>query len=248
MYTVRGASGGPHTREGFIHTLMEALKDFAGLFLHLDDQLQSMVRQYGTWIYAILFGIIFAETGLVITPFLPGDSLLFMAGVISRSGDLNVGFLFVLLLAAAILGDAVNYHIGQYLGPHLFRGGKGSKLLKKEHLDRTHAFFEKHGSKTIILARFVPIVRTFAPFVAGMGSMRYGRFLLYNVVGGALWVGICVGAGWVFANQPIVKERFELVIFAIIFLSVLPALIEFVLHRSSARRATAPLANHKAAD
>ena len=214
---------------------MESILD---LFLHLDDHLVRVVDQYGTWTYAILFAIIFAETGLVVTPFLPGDSLLFAAGALSATGSLHVGLLLILLFIAAVLGDTLNYHIGYFFGPRLFREGKSSsRFLKREHLDRTHAFFEKHGGKTIIIARFVPIVRTFAPFVAGMGAMTYGKFLLYNVVGGALWVGICVGAGYLFGGMTFVKERFELVILAIIFVSIVPAIVEFVNHRLTAKRA-----------
>jgi membrane-associated protein len=215
---------------------MEPIKAVLDLFLHLDDHLRDVTHTYGLWTYLLLFAIIFAETGFVVTPFLPGDSLLFAAGAISAipGSGLNVGLLLVLLFVAAVLGDSVNYGIGQLLGTRLPAGGR-SRLLKKEHLDRTHAFFEKHGGKTIILARFVPIVRTFAPFVAGMGSMRYGQFLLYNVVGGALWVGICVGAGYLFGNIAAVREHFELVIFAIILLSLLPIVIETVLHRRRGR-------------
>ena len=209
-----------------------SLKGILDLFLHLDDHLVQIIQQYGAWTYGILFGIIFAETGLVITPFLPGDSLLFAAGIFAHPdrGSLNVGTLFVVLIVAAILGDTVNYHIGKMFGHRLFRNEK-SKLFKRSHLDRTHAFFEKHGGKTIILARFVPIVRTFAPFVAGMGSMTYGKFLLYNVVGALLWVTICVGAGYFFGGIPIVRDRFELVILAIVFLSLLPMMIELITHK-----------------
>lgn len=215
---------------------MDLLKKILDLFLHLDEHLRDVTHTYGLWTYLLLFAIIFAETGFVVTPFLPGDSLLFAAGAISAlpGSGLHVGLLLLLLFVAAVLGDSVNYGIGQILGTRLASGG-GSRLLKKQHLDRTHAFFEKHGGKTIILARFVPIVRTFAPFVAGMGSMRYGQFLLYNVVGGALWVGICVGAGYLFGNIPAVREHFELVVFAIILLSLLPILIETVLHRRRGR-------------
>ena len=215
---------------------MEPLKAVLDLFLNLDEHLRDVTQTYGFWTYFLLFGIIFAETGFVVTPFLPGDSLLFAAGAISAlpGSGLHVGLLMALLFVAAVIGDTVNYWIGQYLGTRLLAGGR-SRLLKKEHLDRTHAFFEKHGGKTIILARFVPIVRTFAPFVAGMGSMSYGKFLLYNVVGGALWVGICVGAGYLFGNIPAVKEHFELVVFAIILLSILPILIETIQHRRRGR-------------
>nr|CAA9238974.1 DedA protein [uncultured Armatimonadetes bacterium] len=203
--------------------------------LHVDDKLVELVARYGVWTYGILFAIIFAETGFVVTPFLPGDSLLFAAGVLSNKGSLNVVVLCVVLFVAAVLGDTVNYMIGQYFGARLTNNPK-SRLIKREHLERTHAFFEKHGGKTIILARFVPIVRTFAPFVAGMGSMRYGQFVLFNVVGALLWVGLCVPAGYLFANQPFVRDRFELVVLAIVGLSVLPMVVEFILHKRNAAR------------
>jgi membrane-associated protein len=179
---------------------------------------------------------------LVITPFLPGDSLLFMAGALAALGQLSVWLLLALLFVAAVLGDTVNYAVGQFLGPRLFRGGRSSRFLNKEHLDRTHAFFEKHGAKTIIIARFVPIVRTFAPFVAGMGSMSYGRFVLYNIVGAAIWVGVCVTAGYFFGNLPFVRRNFSLVVLAIIAVSLVPAVVEFVNHRLAARRSAAAAA------
>ena len=213
---------------------MDSLHSFVNLFLHLDDNLRSVMSQYGPWTYALLFGIIFAETGLVVTPFLPGDSLLFAAGIFAhpQRGALNVGVLFGLLSLAAILGDTVNYHIGKAFGHRLFTNER-SRLFKRSHLDKTHAFFEKHGGKTIILARFVPIVRTFAPFVAGMGSMSYGRFFLYNVTGALLWVGICVGAGYFFGGIEAVRKHFELVVLAIILLSVVPVVFEVISHRRS---------------
>lgn len=218
---------------------MEPIKAVLDLFLHLDKHLANVTQTYGAWTYGILFLIIFAETGFVVTPFLPGDSLLFAAGAISAipGSGLNIGLLLVLLFVAAVLGDTVNYWIGKSLGARPLAGGR-SRLLKKDHLDRTHAFFEKHGGKTIILARFVPIVRTFAPFVAGMGSMRYGQFLLYNIVGGAIWVGLCAGAGHLFGNIPVVRKNFEFVVLAIVLLSVLPLLIELLQHRAAARRET----------
>jgi membrane-associated protein len=215
------------------------LESVLDLFLHLDKHLEGVTRAYGGWTYALLFGIIFAETGLVITPFLPGDSLLFMAGALAALGQLSVWLLLALLFVAAVLGDTVNYAVGQFLGPRLFHGGRSSRFLKKEHLDRTHAFFEKHGAKTIIIARFVPIVRTFAPFVAGMGSMSYGRFVLYNIVGAAIWVGVCVTAGYFFGNLPFVRRNFSLVVLAIIAVSLVPAVVEFVNHRLATRRAAA---------
>lgn len=214
---------------------MELLKTFVDFILHLDRHLAELTAQYGTTTYAILFAIVFAETGLVVTPFLPGDSLLFAAGALAaqESGGLNVHLLFVLLTVAAILGDSVNYSIGKRLGRRAFSG----RFLKQEHLDRTHAFYEKHGAKTIVLARFVPIVRTFAPFVAGVGSMTYSRFIAYNVFGGVLWCGLLIYAGYFFAETKLVKENFSLVIFAIIGLSILPMVIEIWRAKRAARRA-----------
>ncbi len=207
---------------------MEWIHSAIDFFLHLDKHLDEIVRNYGTWTYAILFAIVFAETGLVVTPFLPGDSLLFTAGAISALGSMRIEVVALVLTIAAILGDTVNYWIGQFLGHRLLAWGK---LIKKEHIDRTHAFFEKYGGKTIIIARFVPIIRTFAPFVAGIGSMNYAKFLAYNVIGGILWVAICVGAGYLFGNHPFVKKNFSLVVLAIIFISILPAVIEYIRHR-----------------
>lgn len=207
---------------------MEWIHSAIDFFLHLDKHLDEIVRNYGTWTYAILFAIVFAETGLVVTPFLPGDSLLFTAGAISALGSMRIEVVALVLTIAAILGDTVNYWIGQFLGHRLLAWGK---LIKKEHIDRTHAFFEKYGGKTIIIARFVPIIRTFAPFVAGIGSMNYAKFLAYNVIGGILWVAICVGAGYLFGNHPFVKQNFSLVVLAIIFISILPAVIEYIRHR-----------------
>ncbi len=201
---------------------MEQIKFLLDLFLHLDEYMANIIRQYGTWTYAILFIVIFMETGFVITPFLPGDSLLFAAGTFAALGDLNVWLLIGLLMVAAIAGDTVNYWIGHYLGDRAYN----IKWIKKEYLDRTHAFFEKHGGKTIFLARFVPIVRTFAPFVAGMGRMSYGYFFSYNVFGGIVWVVSFTLLCFFFGNLEFVKKNFELVIFAIIFISVLPAVWE----------------------
>jgi len=211
--------------------MLELLQKFFDLLLHLDRHLAELIQEYGLWTYVVLFGIVFAETGLVITPFLPGDSLLFAAGTFAGSGSLDFWILFLVLSAAAIAGDTVNYWVGQYLGDHLLRKHTG-RFIKKEHLDRTHAFFERYGGKTIIIARFVPIVRTFAPFVAGIGTMTYARFLMYNVVGGLLWVGLCLGAGYLFGGMKVVKENFSLVILAIIVISLIPAVIEFLRHRS----------------
>ena len=202
--------------------------------LHLDSSLAEFVQNYGTLTYVALFLIIFAETGLVVTPFLPGDSLLFAAGTIAARGSLNPGGLFIFLSAAAILGDTVNYAVGKYLG------GKLIRFIKKDHLDRTHAFFEKYGGKTIILARFVPIVRTLAPFVAGIGTMTYTKFIIYNVVGGVAWVAICVFAGIAFGNLEIVKNHFTLVILAIVAISLLPAVIEYIRARRRSVRERSP--------
>lgn len=212
---------------------MDFLTYFVDLFLHLDVHLTQAVQQYGTWTYALLFVIIFCETGLVVTPILPGDSLLFAAGSLAALGALDPMLLIVLLSAAAILGDQVNYHAGHYFGARIFK--PDARVLKTEHLERTHRFYEKYGSKTIVIARFVPIVRTFAPFVAGMGSMSYRRFVSYNVAGGVLWVVVCVMSGYLFGNIPIVQDNFTLVILAIIFVSLLPAIIGMV----SARRESA---------
>lgn len=204
---------------------MEFILQLIDIFIHLDKYLGEIIRTYGVWTYAILFLIIFMETGLVVTPFLPGDSLLFAAGAFAALGDLNVGLMFFLLAAAAILGDTVNYWIGHYIGPRAFSGE--IRFLKKEYLDRTHAFYEKHGGITIILARFVPIVRTFAPFVAGVGAMTYGKFISYNVIGGIAWVAIFTFMGYFFGNLPFVQDNFSLVVIAIILISVLPAFVEF---------------------
>jgi membrane-associated protein len=208
---------------------MEWVKQFVDLFLHLDTHLSQVIAQYGTWTYLILFLIVFCETGLVITPFLPGDSLLFAAGTFAALGDLDVRLMILLLVVAAIVGDTVNYWVGAAIGPRAFQGNH--RFLKKEHLDRTHAFYEKHGGKTIILARFVPIIRTFAPFVAGVGAMSYGRFLTYNVVGAVLWVGLLVLAGFFFGNIPVVRENFTIVILAIVAISVMPIAVEAVRER-----------------
>jgi len=205
---------------------MDFLTSIIDFILHIDKHLNEIIQTYGTWTYLLLFMVIFVETGLVIMPFLPGDSLLFAAGAFAAQGSLNVVVLFVLLSFAAILGDTVNYWIGHYIGPKAFSGNV--RFLKKEHLDRTHAFYEKHGGKTIILARFIPIIRTFAPFVAGIGEMTYSHFIFYNVVGALLWCGIFIFGGYLFGNLPIVQENFGLVVIGIIIVSVLPVVIEFV--------------------
>ncbi len=203
---------------------MELLKKFIDLFLHLDKHLNEIISTYGTGTYIILFIILFCETGLVITPFLPGDSLLFAAGAFSALGSLDVVTLLVLLIIAAIVGDAINYKIGKTLGPKVLSGNY--RFLKKEYLDRTQKFYEKYGGKTIIFARFVPIVRTFAPFLAGVGKMSYARFASFNIIGGILWVCCFVLAGYFFGNMEIVKKNFTLVIMAIIVISVMPAVFE----------------------
>ena len=203
--------------------------------LHIDQHLVALSAEYGVWIYAILFLIIFCETGLVVTPFLPGDSLLFAAGGIAALGEMNIHLMVALLLVAAILGDAVNFAIGKYFGARLF-ANPDSKIFRRAYLDKTHAFYEKHGGKTIIIARFVPIVRTFAPFVAGMGNMHYGRFIRYNIIGAILWVVLFSYAGYFFANIPLVKNNLALVLAAIIVISVLPGVIEVVRARRAAKR------------
>lgn len=203
---------------------MEIIAWFADLLLHLDDHLAEIIGQYGTWTYLILFLIVFAETGLVVTPFLPGDSLLFAAGTFAGMGALDPWLLFLLLSVAGIAGDTVNYWVGRWVGPRAFSGNV--RWLRQDYLDRTEKFYEKHGGKTIVLARFIPIVRTFAPFVAGVGQMHYGRFLAYNVGGGILWVGLFVLAGYLFGNIPIVRDNFTAVIMAIIVISVLPVVVE----------------------
>lgn len=203
---------------------MEFILQLVDIFIHLDEYLGEVIRNYGVWTYAFLFLIIFMETGLVVTPFLPGDSLIFAAGAFAALGDLNIWFMFFLLSTAAILGDTVNYWIGHYIGPRAFSGEV--PFLKKEYLDRTHAFYEKHGGKTIILARFVPIIRTFAPFVAGIGAMSYGKFISYNFIGGIAWVAIFTFLGYFFGNLPVVQNNFSLVVIAIILISVMPAVYE----------------------
>jgi len=209
---------------------MEHLAQLVDLFLHLDIYLQSFVQQYGALVYIVLFVVIFCETGLVVTPILPGDSLLFAAGSIAAIGELNVHLLALLLMIAAILGDNVNYAIGKYVGVKVFNKEK-SLLFNKKYLLKAHAFYEKYGGKTIIIARFVPIIRTFAPFVAGIATMSYSRFFAYNVIGAVLWVGLFVYGAYFFGNIPVVKENFTLVIIAIIILSIMPPVIEFVRHK-----------------
>jgi membrane-associated protein len=221
-----------------VHWLAGSFHWLLDFFLHLDRHLAEAIGAYGTWTYALLFTIIFLETGLVVTPFLPGDSLLFAAGSFAALGALDVGLLFALLSFAAVLGDNVNYAIGRYLGPKVFHYER-SRFFNPDHLRKTHQFYEKYGVKTIIIARFVPIVRTFSPFVAGIGAMSYPRFLAYDVVGGILWVSVCLFAGYFFGNLPFVKKNFSLVIVAIVLVSVMPAVVEYVRHRVQARRAAA---------
>lgn len=207
---------------------------FFGLFqffIHLDDKLNFFILNYGDWTYGLLFFIIFLETGLVVTPILPGDSLLFAAGSFSSLGALSVWKLFSLLSLAAILGDTVNYSIGHFLGQKLIESN--SRLVKKNYLERAQKFYEKYGGKTIILARFVPVVRTFAPFLGGVGRMNYGRFLFYNIIGGVGWVAIFVFGGRFFGNLPAVKSNFSLVIFAIVFLSLLPIILDYLKNRKN---------------
>ncbi len=205
------------------------IKYLIDLFLHLDVHLNELILQYGAVTYIILFLVVFAETGLVVTPFLPGDSLLFAAGTFAALGSFDVVLLFILLTVAAILGDTVNYWVGHYIGPKIFQ--KESRFIKKEYLERTHNFYEKHGGKTIIIARFIPIIRTFAPFVAGVGAMTYSKFILYNITGGIIWVAMFVFGGYYFGNIPIVKNNFSIVIIVIILISVLPGIIEYLRHK-----------------
>jgi membrane-associated protein len=210
---------------------MEILQTLIDIFLHIDSYLDEIIRTYGVWTYALLFLIIFMETGLVVTPFLPGDSLLFAAGTFAAIGSLNVWLLWFLLFVAAVIGDSVNYWVGSKVGPRAFEGNV--RFLKKEYLDQTQEFYDKHGGKTIILARFVPIVRTFAPFVAGVGTMNYRHFITYNVLGAFLWTAIFIGLGYFFGNIPFVQKNFEYVVIAIIFISIVPMVIEYVRGRAN---------------
>ena len=214
---------------------MDIFKTLLDLFLHLDEHLAAIISQYGAWTYGLLFVVIFVETGLVVMPILPGDSLLFAAGTFAALGSLNIWFLVILLMVAAILGDTVNYWIGHYLGDRAYN----IKWIKKEYLDRTHAFFEKYGGKTIFLARFMPIIRTFAPFVAGIGRMSYGYFITYNLAGGIVWVGLFTFAGYFFGNIPFVRNNFEYVILAIILISVVPIFTGWLRARRESRPAKA---------
>lgn len=211
---------------------MELLTAFIDLVLHLDTHLMALVQDYGVWVYAILFAIIFAETGLVFAPFLPGDSLLFVAGALCGLDALQLQWLMPMLMLAAFSGDNTNYWVGRLVGMQLFHRVKG-RFLKREHLDKTHAFYEKHGGKTIIFARFMPIIRTFAPFVAGIGLMRYRLFVLYSALGSIAWIGSLTLAGYFFGNIPVVKNNLTLIILGVILLSFLPALVEFIRQRKS---------------
>lgn len=213
---------------------MDLIKYLIDFILHLDRHLVELVTQYGVWTYGILFLIVFCETGLVVTPFLPGDSLLFAVGALAAKEALDVYWVSLLLMVAAILGDTVNYWIGYKIGPKVFTS-ESSPWLNRKHLERTHHFYEKYGGKTIIIARFMPIIRTFAPFVAGIGQMTYAKFLIYNVVGGILWIFLFVAAGYWFGNIPVVKRNFTLVIFAIIVISILPGVFEFWRARRNAK-------------
>jgi membrane-associated protein len=213
---------------------MEFFYYIIDFIINIDKHLSELISAYGTLTYFILFAIIFAETGLVITPFLPGDSLLFAAGTFAALGSIDVYILFVLLCIAAIVGDTVNYWVGHYIGPRVFKENR--RFIKKEYLERTHAFYEKHGGKTIIIARFIPIIRTFAPFVAGVGAMTYSKFILYNVSGGILWIGSFLFLGYFFGNIPFVRSNFSLVILAIIILSVLPGVFEYFRHKKSNKK------------
>ncbi|MGW8224329.1 MAG: DedA family protein [Anaerolineales bacterium] len=213
---------------------MQIISEFIDFLLHLDVHLNTIIQNFGIWTYLILFLIIFMETGFVITPFLPGDSLLFAAGSFAGLGSLNIFALFITLSLAAIIGDTVNYWIGHFIGPRAFSGN--IRFLKKEYLDRTHEFYERHGGKTIILARFIPIIRTFAPFVAGIGAMDYPRFFLFNVIGALLWVSLFTFGGYFFGNLQFVQDNFTIVIIAIILISVLPGVFEFLRDKYNSRK------------
>ena len=202
---------------------------FFDFLLHFDKHLLEFVHDYGPWVYAILFAIVFAETGFVVTPFLPGDSLLFAAGALCATGELSIAAMLGLLVFAAFAGNAVNYAVGRYIGPRVFQSSH--RLLNKDYLDRAHAFFEQYGGKAIVLGRFIPIVRTFVPFVAGAAQMTTASFVAYNAVGAVAWVSLCLGAGWFFGNIPIVKNNFSLVTIGIVFVSILPMLFELIAHR-----------------
>ncbi len=221
--------------------IIDSIVNLFKTLLHIDKVLKDIISTYHTWTYLIMFFVIFMETGFVVTPFLPGDSLIFAAGAFAGLGSLNVGVLFIVLALAAIAGDTANYWIGHFVGPRAFSGNV--RFLKKEYIDRTHAFFEKHGGKTIIIARFIPIIRTFAPFVAGVGAMTYPKFIAYNVIGGLAWVALFTFMGYFFGNLQVVQDNFTFVILAIIFISVLPAIIEIIRSRQEARKQPQPPAS-----
>ncbi|MDC9582964.1 DedA family protein [Xenorhabdus sp. PR6a] len=224
----------------FLTHFVDFAKFIVDFILHIDAHLAELVAHYGDWVYGILFLIIFCETGLVVTPFLPGDSLLFVAGALSAldSNDLNVHIMAALMITAAIIGDAINYTIGRILGEKLFTN-PNSKIFRRSYLDKTHGFYEKHGGKAIILARFVPIIRTFAPFVAGMGKMSYRHFAAYNVIGAFIWVLLFTYAGYLFGDMPVIQQNLKLLIVAIIFISILPGIIEIWRHRRAASKKAA---------
>lgn len=205
---------------------MEFLTQFIDFFLHLDTHLDYIIKSFGIWSYLILFLIIFVETGVVVFPFLPGDSLIFACATLAALGSFNPILLFVIMLSASILGDNSNYHIGKFMGPKIFKKDT-RRFLNKEHLEKTHKFYEKHGGKAVIFAKFMPIIRTFSPFVSGIGKMNYGKFLLFDITGSLLWVGLFIFLGYFFGNFPVVKNNFELVIFGIIGVSLLPAILSY---------------------
>lgn len=211
-------------------TALDWIGSLIDFIIHIDVHLGEIIKDFGIWTYLILFLIIFCETGLVVTPILPGDSLVFAAGAFAAAGSLDPLWLFVFLSIAAISGDTANYWIGAFLGPKVFFK-EGVRFLNKKYLYKTHRFYERYGGKTIIIARFIPIIRTFAPFVAGIGSMTYWRFILYNIVGGVAWIAICISGGYYFGNLPFVRKNFSLVIIAIIIISIMPGVIEFVRHQ-----------------
>lgn len=214
---------------------MAYIKEALDFVFHFNNHLPHLIQDYGVWVYLILFLIILAETGFVVTPFLPGDSLLFVVGAFAATGSLNIFTAFIVLSLAAVIGDSLNYSIGKAIGPKVFKYND-SFFFKKKHLEQTHQFYEKYGAKTIVLARFVPIIRTFAPFVAGIGSMNYAKFLSYNIIGGVAWVAICIFAGFWFGNIPIVKKNFELVVLLIIFISILPIILKVISLRLQKRK------------
>ncbi len=223
--------------------MQELLDQFLALFKDLPGFLDSFIQSHGPWVYALLFAIIFVETGLVIMPFLPGDSLLFTVGALASRGSMNVWLISLALVVAGILGDAVNYHIGKFIGPRVFRkdpppdASLYERMLNRKHLMRAHDFFERYGGKAVVLGRFVPIVRTFVPFVAGAGAMTYGKFVWFNITGAVLWVGVCVGAGYFFGNIEVVKKNFELVVVGIIVVSLIPLVVEFFRARGASKAA-----------